>query len=252
MAGIVPLNRDELARFLPDRKSVLAFEANFQNVSDNTDAVTNAQTTAENAQAAAVAAQDTADTAQIAANTAQSAADFAQASADAAQSTADAAAPQTTQILAGDGLTGGGDLSANRTLNVGAGTGITVNPDDIALTVPTASGTYTPTISNQSNLDSAAMLGNCNYMRVGNMVTVSGIVTVDPTASGFVTSLEMTLPIASNLGAAADVSGTACAGGIVQTGFIISSIANDHAQLNFVSTTTASENMAFTYLYEII
>lgn len=37
------------------------------------------------------------------------------------------------QIIAGAGLTGGGDLSANVTLNVGAGTGITVNADDVAI-----------------------------------------------------------------------------------------------------------------------
>lgn len=37
------------------------------------------------------------------------------------------------QIISGNGLTGGGDLSANRTLVVGAGSGITVNADDVAL-----------------------------------------------------------------------------------------------------------------------
>lgn len=37
------------------------------------------------------------------------------------------------QINSGSGLTGGGDLTANRTLNVGAGTGITVNSDDVAV-----------------------------------------------------------------------------------------------------------------------
>ena len=39
----------------------------------------------------------------------------------------------STTITAGAGLTGGGDLSANRTIDVGAGTGITVNADDVAL-----------------------------------------------------------------------------------------------------------------------
>ncbi len=36
-------------------------------------------------------------------------------------------------LTAGAGLTGGGDLSANRTFDVGAGTGITVNANDVAL-----------------------------------------------------------------------------------------------------------------------
>lgn len=42
-------------------------------------------------------------------------------------------ADKSIQVIAGAGLTGGGDLSADLTLNVGAGTGITVNADDIAI-----------------------------------------------------------------------------------------------------------------------
>ena len=44
--------------------------------------------------------------------------------------------PTTRTITSGAGLTGGGDLSADRTIDVGAGTGITVNANDVALTVP--------------------------------------------------------------------------------------------------------------------
>jgi hypothetical protein len=38
-----------------------------------------------------------------------------------------------TGVTAGNGLTGGGTLSSTRTLNVGAGTGVTVNADDISI-----------------------------------------------------------------------------------------------------------------------
>lgn len=41
--------------------------------------------------------------------------------------------PTSRQVISGGGLTGGGDLSADRTLAVGAGTGITVNADDVAV-----------------------------------------------------------------------------------------------------------------------
>ncbi len=44
-------------------------------------------------------------------------------------------------ITAGAGLTGGGDISATRTLNVGAGNGITVNANDVALTDAAATTT---------------------------------------------------------------------------------------------------------------
>lgn len=39
----------------------------------------------------------------------------------------------TRSVISGGGLTGGGDLSLDRTLAVGAGTGITVNPDEVAV-----------------------------------------------------------------------------------------------------------------------
>ena len=40
---------------------------------------------------------------------------------------------QARNLIAGDGLTGGGTLAADRTFNIGAGTGITVNANDIAV-----------------------------------------------------------------------------------------------------------------------
>ena len=39
----------------------------------------------------------------------------------------------TVQITAGSGLTGGGDISSTRTINIGSGTGITVNADNIEI-----------------------------------------------------------------------------------------------------------------------
>ncbi len=52
---------------------------------------------------------------------------------DGLQSALDAKVPTSRIITAGNGLTGGGDLTANRTLTVGGGTGITVNANDIAI-----------------------------------------------------------------------------------------------------------------------
>lgn len=71
------------------------------------------------------------------------------------------------QVLAGNGLTGGGSLSADVTLNVGAGAGITVNADDVALTTPgtlsvsstnTASGNHTHAVTSSSDPQATASL----------------------------------------------------------------------------------------------
>jgi hypothetical protein len=47
--------------------------------------------------------------------------------------TASGGVPATREIISGAGLTGGGTLAADRTLAVGAGAGISVNADDVAL-----------------------------------------------------------------------------------------------------------------------
>jgi hypothetical protein len=54
-------------------------------------------------------------------------------------------------ITAGSGLTGGGDISTTRTINVGAGNGITVNADDIA--IDTSSATFTTGVKSKLNAD---------------------------------------------------------------------------------------------------
>lgn len=55
----------------------------------------------------------------------------------------------TVSITAGNGLTGGGDITATRDIAVGAGTGITVNADDIAVDMTAFS---TTDLSEGSNL----------------------------------------------------------------------------------------------------
>jgi hypothetical protein len=70
-------------------------------------------------------------------------------------------------ITAGNGMTGGGDLSANRTLNVVAGNGLTVSADSIALTTPgsltvsstnTAVGNHTHAVTASSTPNGTATL----------------------------------------------------------------------------------------------
>jgi hypothetical protein len=70
-------------------------------------------------------------------------------------------------IIAGAGLTGGGALTADVTLNVGAGLGIDVNADDIALTTPgtltvsstnSSAGSHTHAITSSSNPGAAASI----------------------------------------------------------------------------------------------
>jgi len=70
-------------------------------------------------------------------------------------------------LTAGDGLTGGGDISANRTFTVVGGDGITANANDVALTTPgtltvstvnNAAGNHLHTVTSSSSPGAAAAL----------------------------------------------------------------------------------------------
>lgn len=62
-----------------------------------------------------------------------------------------------------------------------------------------ASGTYTPTVTNILNVSSSTTYV-CQWMRVGNVVTVSGKVNITPSASDL-TGFYLSVPIASTLSA---------------------------------------------------
>lgn len=71
-------------------------------------------------------------------------------------------------IISGAGLTGGGDLSADRTLAVGAGTGVTVNADDVAVNIsgltadgsPDGAADYVMTYDNSATTLKKVLLNN--------------------------------------------------------------------------------------------
>lgn len=83
----------------------------------------------------------------------------------------------TTTLTAGAGLTGGGDLSAGRTFAVGAGDGITVNADDIAV--------------------------DSTVVRLGATQTLTDKTLTAPILNGIVTTTGLTLPPFTAAGAIA-------------------------------------------------
>jgi hypothetical protein len=72
-------------------------------------------------------------------------------------------------IIAGNGLTGGGNLTANRTLNVGAGNGIIVNVDDVALDL-----TYSPTWTGSHIFNNGVTINS--WLTVGTQLTLNNLV----------------------------------------------------------------------------
>jgi hypothetical protein len=160
--------------------------------------------------------------------------------------TADGASALTTRLtIANTGLV---TLAATSGLSIGR----------TAVTAPAAtdgnvfSGTYTPTLTNTTNIDASTAFV-CQYMRVGNVVTVSGRVDIDPTAAGRIV-LGMTLPIASNLAAATQAGGTFSSSGLatVNVGSISGDLTNDRATFDGVVVSIVNTNFHFSFTYLVI
>lgn len=118
-----------------------------------------------------------------------------------------------------------------------------------------ASGSYTPTVTTVANL-SAASASSAQYMRVGNVVTVSGSLSLTITSSATTTTFRFTLPIASNITIASDVAGvcsvttTAISDGSV---FPLSGdTTNDAASASFLPSFSGATTWYYTFTYEVI
>jgi hypothetical protein len=129
-------------------------------------------------------------------------------------------------------------------------TGGTINSIDVTKFVQ---GTYTPTLTNVANLDSSTALV-CQYMRFGDVVVVSGGVTIDPTSATTQTTLRISLPIASNFAAVNDCGGAAANNTVAgASGAVYADTTNDAALLQFLNgSNTASATYFFTFMYRVI
>ncbi len=124
--------------------------------------------------------------------------------------------------------------------------------DASAILSSIASGTYIPTLSNVANLG-ASTAYQCQYLRVGSTVFVSGRVDVDPTLPATVTQLGISLPVASSLESTVDCAGTAFASGIAAQGVAIrADEANNRAEMIWVAGDVTNQPMFFSFGYEII
>ena len=115
------------------------------------------------------------------------------------------------------------------------------------------SGTYTPTLTNVTNV-AASTAYSCQWIRVGNVVTVSGKVDIDATLSASTTSeLGMSLPIASSLTAEEQVGGTAVSDAIASDAVRIKADAtNDRASFVWKSISLTNDSFNFTFTYVIL
>lgn len=152
------------------------------------------------------------------------------------------------------------ELTLNGQLKILAPNGTTDAPDSLAgfkdgvLTAYTSvlSGTFSPTATIISNMD-AVTVSEVQFLRIGNTVTVSGRVTVDPTTTVTSTSFRITLPVASNLAAINQCGGTAAAIAIAgQVAGIYADATNNEAIFQWIAADVTNQEMYFTFTYRVI
>lgn len=117
------------------------------------------------------------------------------------------------------------------------------------------SGTYTPTLTNTTNV-AASTASAAQYMRVGNVVTVSGQVAIDPTTAATNTTLNMSLPIASAITSSRQLGGSGSSLSTTKFGdnniAILGDATNDRAELRFNPTGSVNETYNFTFTYQVL
>jgi hypothetical protein len=126
-----------------------------------------------------------------------------------------------------------------------AGDVITIAPQQV-----TSSGTYTPTWTGLANVTSVTAF-SCQYMRVGDTVTVSGWVTIDPVSDNTPTSLSFSLPINSNTASVNFLNGTA----VTQGGGAAASISgygSNFGEFEVIPSLDTAVNYSFHFTYRIV
>jgi len=113
-----------------------------------------------------------------------------------------------------------------------------------------SSGSYTPTETVVSNL-SASTPYKTFYQRIDNIVTFSGVILVDPIIAGSF-ELRLSLPIASNFASSVDASGSASQSDNSAACVVYADATNNELTLKGNAGGTASLNIYFSGMYEII
>ncbi len=109
------------------------------------------------------------------------------------------------------------------------------------------SGGYDPIFSNQ--LTVAASAGSpLMYSRIGNVVTVGGLLDVDPSAATSV-SFQMSLPVTSDLQSANALAGSGAADAAAVT--IYGNSTNNTAFFTWVAAATTPGTLTFSLVYRI-
>jgi hypothetical protein len=144
------------------------------------------------------------------------------------------------------------ELATDAETATGTATNRALTPANLA----SMAGTYTPTLTDAVNVASSTPLVT-RFLRIGDVVLVSGQCTVDTTAADASTELRITLPPAhpTTFSAAQQCSGIAASPTIKSEVASIQAFTSggmNQAVMTWVTTSAASRAMTFEFTYEVI
>lgn len=149
-----------------------------------------------------------------------------------------------------DDIDATGNATVGGTLDIGG-----VATFDVTPAGKVTAGKYTPTLSNDSNATSLTVSSNTwKWLRVGDTVSVSGLVSTGASVTGQVRFLA-SLPVASNFALSGDLagSGTHYIPGSASVAVRIEADAtNDRALFAFPAPITSAMIIMFNFSYEVI
>jgi|SRR3990172_4967661 len=130
---------------------------------------------------------------------------------------------------------------------------LAVTTGSAAITEMFSSGTYTPTLTNGANV-AASTAYQCQWMRIGAVVNVSGKFDLNPTIANTSTILGISLPIASNFGAEEQLGGvTGPSAGVTDSpGRVYANSTFDRAEVSVWPGSAANQGVSFIFQYQVI
>lgn len=113
-----------------------------------------------------------------------------------------------------------------------------------------AGSTWTPTLTSVANVTSSTAY-QCQYLRVGATVTASCKIEVTSTTGETLTQLGISLPVASNFGAAEDCVGPASTT-IEWAAYVLADATNNRCELNYSFPSSGSHVFYTTFTYQVL
>lgn len=124
--------------------------------------------------------------------------------------------------------------------------------DSIVNDTGLAHGTYTPTYTAVTNVDSATTTGSGKYLRVGNTVHVVARFSIDATTTLVASEVGISLPVASNFANVFDLSGVGNGETTYESGICEADTGNDRCSFKFVPVATSGQTWVVSFTYLVI